>query len=150
MFPEAGKARCLDLREFLQRAPNLNRLGARAAGAWSAGCRILHGRVAEWLKALVLKTRNLETGSGVRIPSLPPFASRKDFCECGGVFCLGRLSSSEHLRNEKIDLYTRDPTRRDGRVAEGGGLLNHCTVIKTVPGVRIPLSPPFHSAQGPR
>ena len=28
--------------------------------------------MAEWLMALVLKTRDLETGPGVRIPLLPP------------------------------------------------------------------------------
>ena len=36
-------------------------------------------------------------------------------------------------------------TWRDGRVAEGGGLLNRYTVLKTVSGVRIPLSPPLRT-----
>src|SRR5688572_21089028 len=41
----------------------------------------------------------------------------------------------------RSSLHTTRLRRRDGRVAEGGSLLN-CYTGKTVSGVRIPLSPP--------
>ena len=49
--------------------------GIRANGLWlheSLSKLKGSGRMAEWLKAPVLKTGDWETGPGVRIPLLPP------------------------------------------------------------------------------
>ena len=63
--------------------------------------------MAEWFKALVLKTRDPEMDPGVRIPLLP----------------------------KESDLFWRD-----GRVAEGGGLLNRYTAKSRIGGSNPPLS----------
>ena len=55
----------------------------------------LSGRVAEWLKAPVLKTGIPETVSGVRIPSLPPFRSSARSAETEQVIVFSGLFPAE-------------------------------------------------------
>ncbi len=69
-------------------------------------------------------------GSGARPPRcVPPPRRQADFA---GAAAAPIIVGSTHAG-------------RGGRVAEGGGLLNRCTGLKPVPGVRIPPSPPYLS-----
>ena len=81
--------------------------------------------MAERLKALVLKTRDLVTGPGVRIPLLPFRRGRLEIIEMGCV--------ETHVNNPLSNIAERVGWR-GGRAAEGGGLLNRCMGLKPCTG----------------
>ena len=95
--------------------------------------------MAEWSKAAVLKTVNRKV-RGFESCSLRQ--NRTCTLPVQAVAPLPRRERPGEGENTQADR-----ARRDAREAEWVRLLSECTPFKGVPGVRIPLSPPFFTTE---